>query len=147
MPHLSLDIEARGGPLIEVFVGISDGAKAQLDAARQPVPALQVARALIDTGASGSVVDPSITSALGLSPVSFMGVHTPSTQGAAVQQPVYDVSIWLYHRPTKHVWQRSLPVCCAGLKVQGTDMLIGRDVLKECLLVYDGGAGRYALAF
>ncbi|MFN0132370.1 MAG: retropepsin-like aspartic protease [Phycisphaerales bacterium] len=146
MPHLTIDI-APLGPIIQVAVGVSGPVRQMLTDAKQPLPPLQFAQALVDTGASGSVVDPEICSALGLSPVSYTRVHTPSTSGKPVIQSVYDVSIWLYHAKTKHIFERSFPVCCAPLRVQGIDMLLGRDVLSECLLVYDGPSGRFSLAF
>lgn len=146
MPHLTLDIEALG-PIVQVGVGVSEPVRAALVTANRTLPALQISRALVDTGASCSVVDEAVVKALGLSPVSFATVHTPSTAGKPIQQPVYDVSIWLYHAQTKYVWERSFPVGCAVLRAQGIDMLLGRDVLAECLLICDGPERRFTISF
>lgn len=146
MPHLTLSFD-RFGPLVQVGVGVSQSMRKVLLDAGERIPDLQPANALIDTGASASMVDPAIVAPLGLTPVSFSPVLTPSTAGVPVMQPVYDVSIWMYHPQTKHVWERSFPVLCASLRSQGIDMLLGRDILSECLLVLDGRANQFAIAF
>ncbi|MBY0527846.1 MAG: hypothetical protein K2R98_30900 [Gemmataceae bacterium] len=42
---------------------------------------------------------------------------------------------------------RNLPVIQQPLGQLGYQALIGRDVLERCLLVYDGPAKRYTLAY
>ena len=41
----------------------------------------------------------------------------------------------------------NVAVAEAQLSIQGIQALIGRDVLKNCLLVYDGQNGTFTLAF
>jgi len=41
----------------------------------------------------------------------------------------------------------ALAVIESNLKAQGFEVLLGRDVLGECLLVYDGRSKIYSLAF
>jgi len=42
----------------------------------------------------------------------------------------------------------NLPVVCAELlHAQGFHVLVGRDILSECLLVYDGVNGFFSLAY
>ncbi|MBX3362873.1 MAG: hypothetical protein KF912_00395 [Phycisphaeraceae bacterium] len=93
------------------------------------------------------MIDPSVIPPLGLHPASVMQAHTPSTDGQPIEMPVYDLSIWLYHAKSKHTLVRSFPVACAGLRSQGIDMLLGRDMLNECLLIYDGPARKYTISF
>lgn len=146
MPHLTLSVDQRG-PMMLVGLGVSESMRHALNRAGKTLPQLQPANALIDTGASCSVVDPEVIKPLGLNPTSYASVHTPSTGGNAAQQPVYDISIWLFHAQSQHVVDRSFPVCCANLRAQGIDMLLGRDVLGDCLLVYDGPSGQFSIAF
>jgi hypothetical protein len=146
LPHLTLDIEPQG-PLLPAAIGVSESRRLLLAAAKRTLPDLQVGRALVDTGASSSVVDHALITPLGIAPSSYTMVHTPSTDGKPVQQPVYDVSIWLYHAATKHFLERSFPVMCANLRAQGIDILLGRDILGECLLVFDGPERRFCIAF
>jgi hypothetical protein len=41
----------------------------------------------------------------------------------------------------------ALPVLGSDLKPHGFEVLIGRDLLRECLFIYDGTAGQFTLAF
>jgi len=58
----------------------------------------------------------------------------------------YDVSFVLQH-PTLHVTLPAVGVLSTSLLLMGIHALIGRDVLSRCLLVYDGSASRFSLAF
>jgi hypothetical protein len=146
MPHLTLQFGA-AGPLLDVFITVSAPRQAALQQAGQPVPAPQIARALIDTGASITAVDPAITTALGLTPTGQTTIHTPST---AAEIPhtcnTYDIHLTLSH-PALSFYISALPVIQSNLHHQGIQALIGRDVLSNCLLVYDGRAGTCVLAF
>jgi hypothetical protein len=35
----------------------------------------------------------------------------------------------------------------ADLSVQGIDALIGRDVLRDCIFIYNGSVGLFTIAF
>jgi hypothetical protein len=111
-----------------------------------PVPSAVPVRGLIDTGASGTCVDPTCLATLGLSPTGQMPIHTPSTSGTPHLCDVYDVSLVLLH-PNLQLGIRALPVIASNLSVQGIQALVGRDVLARCLFVYDGVAGIFSLAF
>jgi hypothetical protein len=66
-------------------------------------------------------------------------MHTPSTGIQAHHASLYDVSLTLIH-PALSLSIGNVPVAEAQLSIQGIQALIGRDVLKRCLLVYDGNA-------
>ena len=144
MPHLTLQFGATG-PLLDVLISVSAPRQAALKQAGQAVPSPQIARALIDTGASITAVDPAITTALNLIPTGQTTIHTPST---AAEQPhpcaTYDVHLTLSH-PALSFYINALPVIQSNLHHQGIQALIGRDVLANCLLFYDGRAGTYVL--
>jgi hypothetical protein len=44
---------------------------------------------------------------------------------------------------SKKAWK----VTCLGLKYQGFEVLLGRDVLLEWIFIYDGKANTFAMAF
>jgi len=71
---------------------------------------------------------------------------TRSTGQQAHHANLYDVSLILVH-PQLILTQHNVPVAEAQLAMQGIQALIGRDVLKSCLLIYDGQAGVFTLAF
>jgi hypothetical protein len=62
---------------------------------------------------------------------------------------VYDVFVGvLYpHAPGNALLFESLAVVGAPLSAQGIGVLVGRDVLKKCLLCYNGQEASFTLAF
>jgi hypothetical protein len=145
MPHVTQQISPNG-PVLDCLVGVSLPRAQALQRAGQKSPAPVPVRGLIDTGASSTCVDPTCFTVLGLTPTGQIPIHTPSTSGTPHLADQYDVSLVLLH-PRLQLTLHALPVIASTLKNQGIQALIGRDVLKGCLLVYDGAAGLFSLAF
>ena len=78
MPHFTLNLDA-SGPVVNAGVSVSEGRRQALLAANEPVPEIQVIRALIDTGASFTSIDPAVLAALNLTPTGTIDIVTPST--------------------------------------------------------------------
>jgi predicted aspartyl protease len=105
-------------------------------------------RALIDTGASITAVEPSVLSALGLTPTGEMEIHTPSTGGTAVKTPTYDVRVAIPGRPGDlYFISETVQIVASSLAVQGIQALIGRDILSHCTLFYNGADGTFTLSY
>jgi hypothetical protein len=102
---------------------------------------------LIDTGACGTCIDPAVLAPLELQPTGVVSIHTPSTGGSAVQVLQYDVDIFLVANPGQNSVRSfsTVPIIEAPLVGQGIQALIGRDILKDCLLIYDGQASSFTL--
>src|ERR1700733_4374800 len=92
MPHFTLQVSPQG-PIVDAGIMVGNARQQALQDAGQDVPPPQIIRALIDTGASISGVDPTVLTALGLSQTGEAEIHTPSTHGVAVTSPTYDVKI------------------------------------------------------
>jgi hypothetical protein len=60
------------------------------------VPPPVIVRALIDTGASCTCLDPLVIAKLGLAPSGTVQVHTPSTAGSAVTCNQFDVAVGVF---------------------------------------------------
>ena len=149
MPHFTLQIAANG-PLLTVYIGVSHAKRAALIAANQPVPAIQQIQGLVDTGASNTCADPSILQSLGLTPTGQASVNTPSTGNTPHVADLYDVSVFVPgSNPTQlPLIVPNIPVLCSELlQSQGFHALIGRDVLAQCLLSYNGTEGVFTLAY
>ncbi|MEY3442567.1 MAG: hypothetical protein RLZZ519_848 [Bacteroidota bacterium] len=135
--HQSSDLEIYG-PTIEVKVmparAIVEGNSAQ----RLPVPSF-IGLALIDTGASSSAIDYSVAKKLGLISYDFQEVLTPA--GSTIQS-VYDATIVI---PLRDDLGFDVQVFGADLERQAFDVLIGRDILRYCTLIYSGWDNRYTL--
>lgn len=145
MPVIFLPL-TNNGPIIEVAVGLSAPHQAALRSFGREVPPPALARMLLDTGASHSAVDRTLIEALGLISIGKTSIHTPSTQGIAFECDQYDVSIHLLHHKQNYAFH-TLPVICGEFRSQGHSGLLGRDILKDCSLVYHGTAGYFSLSF
>ena len=74
---------------------------------------------------------------------------TPSTAQGPVPADEYDCGVIIYARSGENPYVvRNLPVVEAPLlQQQGFHALIGRDILANCVLIYDGATKVYTLAF
>jgi predicted aspartyl protease len=146
MPHLTQQI-GPGGPILDLFVGVSFPRSEALRKAGRSVPNSVRIKGLIDTGASCTCIDPTILSGLGLVPTGTTQVHTPSTSGAVPHiAKQFDVSLVLPHSVANRTFI-AVPVIESQLLHQGIHALIGRDILSFCLMTYDGQAQTFCLGF
>jgi hypothetical protein len=149
MPLFTLQLTAQG-PLMVAYVGVSEARRTALMSVGQAVPPPIQIRALVDTGAGGTCVDPSVLQTLGLTPTGSAQVNTPSTGATPHNADQYDVSIAIPGALQTHspLIIANIPVLCAELLApQGFHALVGRDILSLCLLCYNGLAGSFTLAY
>ena len=149
MPHFTLQTSPQG-PLLNAVVGISQERHVALMAANLPIPASIPIRALVDTGASVTCIDPSILQSLALSPTGNATINTPSTGNSPIDVDQYDVGLIV---PPSAGNQHALilgtvAVICSELLIsQGFHALIGRDILAHCLFYYNGVNGLFTIAY
>lgn len=146
MPHFTIQLQPGVGPVLVVYVGVSNPRYSALVAAGQTPPTPLPISFLVDTGASHSSVDHAAIAPLGLTPTGSVGVHTPSTGAVPVEQPLYDVSMYIHHDESPK-FMALLPVTAADFSQQPIKGLLGRDFLESCLMVYDGRSKIYSIAF
>ena len=145
MPFLNASIQ-EDGLIVTVGIALSTArAEVLKRAGGSPVPPIWVT-ALLDTGASCSVIDSSVVGSLKLIQAGTMEGHTPSTTAALHTFNLYDVCL-AFAKPQVKAISMNLPVAEANLSTQGFLALIGRDVLQHCLLVYNGPLKSYSLSF
>ena len=149
LPQLSPDILAISGPIIQVQIQVPQVLAESLQKVASPIPPPVQGFALIDTGASISSADTSVFTQLG---VSQNGVAVVGTAGGRQQQFTYPgrlsfpgTAIPAFDHP------RLLGCDLAGHVVLGTPnariiALIGRDILKLFVFVYNGTAGVWSLS-
>jgi predicted aspartyl protease len=134
--------------MLDMIVGASIPRILALQAEGQPVPAAQNIRALIDTGASCSCIDPTVLGALGLQPTGKTPVITPITGEHAIETDTYDVCITIQPSDNQQPLTRAvISVCAIVLVHQGFHALLGRDILKDCYFTYNGSAKLFTLAY
>jgi aspartyl protease len=128
------------GPVIEIEVAVSALREAELRAAGDAVPDPTAAAALVDTGASHTVIQQNLAVLLGIQPV---GVSTFSTASSAnVLCPRYEVRLLFPH---DIIFDAT--VVEAPLPGQQVQCLIGRDLLAQAVLVYLGESNLFSLSF
>ncbi len=91
------------GAFIDLLVAVSLPRQTALQNAGQAVPAPVPARALIDTGASCTAIDPSLIQALGLTPTGTVPVHTPTTGQSPQICNQFDIALALIVQPNIHI--------------------------------------------
>lgn len=134
--------------MIDMIIGASAARSQALLAANQPLPPAQNIRAMVDTGASGTCVDPMVFAALQLQPTGSTPMLTPSTGPTPIDADTYDVGIIIPNGNQVGLIVPNMPVSASELFVgQGFHALVGRDILQRCVLTYNGAIGLFTLAY
>jgi predicted aspartyl protease len=127
------------GPILQVSVTIEQNAGKGLVAQGKPLPVPKSGLALIDTGASSTCIDEQAAQDLGLPVIDVANMQSASHEKH--QCNVYPVQII-----TPIVTLNAPRAMGAALASQGLLVLIGRDVLQNCNLFYNGPAGQFTLS-
>jgi hypothetical protein len=140
MPRLQSKI-GFDGAIITVRIELGAVEEANLRAAGQPVPPPFPTTALIDTGASHTAVHPMILNHLGVSQTGAAMVSVPGHTHASL--PLYRVRITLgAHRAVFAVQAAKIVPATHTVAV-----LIGRDILGQAALLFDGENEAFSLWF
>lgn len=135
------DLLQSQGLLLQAEVNVTDVLAQILTEQKQVIPAAKTGRALVDTGASICAIDEGAAVELGLQPV---GQSSVSGVGGTQIHNVYVAKILFPGTPIPALeWT----LTGADLKDQNLLLLIGRDILRHCVLIYNGPLGCYTLAF
>ena len=112
-----------------------------------PIPKTTTGHAIIDTGASISVVDSSVISGLQIHPI---GVIEIGTVAGTARRNLYPARFLFPHLPRAIFPRLAIDLSAvigADLSSFNIIALIARDILSISLFVYDGFVGRFTLAF
>lgn len=124
---------AGAGPLVEVAIGPTQALADSMKKRGLSVPPTVKAMAMIDTGATGTVINPAVTQALGLQPIGVTQMSTPSTS-TPVDVLQYNIRLLF----PNGVAVENMVAIQAPLAGQHIQCLVGRDVLRHGVLVYIG---------
>ena len=125
------------GAIVKLFVGPSlPYLEALAELGRPTVYPIEVA-ALIDTGASTTCIDKSVAKTLGLIVTGHLDLKTVSSGEAFIPTLRHDVQILFPWSPPFSI-ASATPVAATELRHLGITMLLGRDVLSRCMLIWNG---------
>lgn len=128
------------GPIVEVRVVPSSLYIQTLNIPKQNLPQPIPVTALIDTGASGTVIKEGIPGQLGLKPIGFTHITTASSQDKLCLQ--YDLA-FLFPNINAVFGTVVTEVPLQGQHIQ---CLIGRDFLSHAILIYIGYNNSFTLS-
>lgn len=127
-PHIVLQ---NGGPIIPIEVTQPKAIAEKLQKEGKTVPSIQC-RALIDTGAFGTVITPKLAADLGLLQTGFQKVTSVNNQE---DQPAYFAQF-------RFNWGSGKEVQVVSCPLRGPfDVLIGRDIMMHWNFTYNGKDG------
>lgn len=109
-----------------------------------PIPAAIKGRALIDTGASTTCVDETAVASLGISPIDKVWMTSASHD--RTEKGVYPVRLFTREK-SGNITITANRAIGAALAGQGLLALVGRDILKDMVLFYQGKDGHIRLSF
>lgn len=107
----------------------------------EAIPSPVTGHALIDTGASVTCIDRDAAKRAGLAIVDSGPMHSATHANEIV--PIYAGRLSIQGLPNDIEARRAFG---ANLKSQGLTALIGRDVLAQCMFVYNGTDSSFSLA-
>jgi Aspartyl protease len=136
MAHLTV-MFGSDGPAIDLAVAVGGSWQRQLSAQGAVVPSPLTVRALIDTGADISVVHPHVLQQLGVQPTGSIRIRRPGTGPGFRPASLARVRLSIGGTSSGTRWI-STRVVGISPSTPTVLALIGRDVLAECTLFYNG---------
>lgn len=128
------------GPVVEIRLAVGSIAEQVIKKAGQSVQPPVAALAMIDTGATGTVVREDLVQQLGIHPVGTTLITTPSS----VNVQCYEYLMRLLF-PNNVLIETT--IIAAPLQDQHIQCLIGRDVLRHGVFIYTGYIDSFTLSF
>jgi hypothetical protein len=143
MPAYSLTIPdlEHTGPILDIEVLPSRPVLEMLQEKRGGMEPL-VVRAMIDTGASMSVIQAGLLDSFGIFPTNRLHASTPTSSGYPCG--VYPLQLLM---PGHHERPLSVDVVELPLQGQHVQFLIGRDILQFGVFIYQGHIDSFTLSF
>lgn len=129
------------GPIVQVAVTLAEAMVTVLTQQGKPTPQPATGWALLDTGASNTCIDEEEAQKMNL-PVIGVGSMS-SASHAKTPSNIYPIQIEVTGFPIRFQSPRTMG---AALKEQGLLLLIGRDLLMHCVLIYNGATGQITLS-
>jgi len=135
-----VEFEVRAnGLLVEASIGLSAARLEQYYKLGREVPPAVNVTLMVDTGADTTMLGEQIFRTLDLQPTGQARIHTSTSGVQGEPCDTYDVSLAIKNRANEAIWTvQPIEVLARPLIGQSIDGMIGRDLLNQCVLEYDG---------
>jgi hypothetical protein len=144
-----VDAVSAEGPMVNVEIGWSHHTARTPRLALRPIPPPLAGRAVLDTGAEVTCADPAFVRNLGLPFAGVALLNLPAHGGLSIASRA-EASLTIVHpsgNPADNLVLPHLSVMELALAGIGYEVLIGREVLAKCRLLYNGPRNRFRLAY
>lgn len=128
------------GPVVELRLAVGTAVEVALKKTQAPVPSPVPTVGMIDTGASGTVIQQGMAARLSLNPVGVTSINTPSTTNLRCYEYVVRLIF-----PNNVIFETT--AIEAPLQGQHIQCLVGRDVLAQGVFLYIGYTNLFSLSF
>lgn len=147
MPLVTRELGPEGA-LVDVSIDVHTARRRQLEKHGFSVPASVSIKAQLDTGAHRSGIYRNVFPALGLSgEIDYENVRTSSTQDEPHVADVYVCNLTIHGAEGERTFQTLRVLAHVFGPDEEARAVIGRDVLAQCLLTWDGPSRRFTLCF
>jgi len=147
MPNLTVAVAVDRPMVIELLVAPSEARAEELRNAGLNVPLPILVTALVDTGTKETLVERRVAEKLGLEPSDVRDVYGVGSGETPVAGVVYLMRVIYAGVPALDLASTVPVVAVEDLSRFGVRMLLGRDLLSRCVLIYNGPEGRGTFAF
>jgi hypothetical protein len=146
MPNLTFPVAPDRPPVIELVVAVPEEQAESLRAAGRPTPRPVIVPALLDTGARESLISRDIADELGLDRIGGRDVFGVGGN-ISVSGDVCAVRLFFAGVPTNLLVHSAPVVAVPNLNHLGARMIMGRDLLRMCVVIYNGPHSSCTFAF
>jgi hypothetical protein len=147
MPYVAGPLDDSGSAVIDVLIGVDENRQRLLAKHQFPIPPAILIRAQIDTGAAVTMVDPRVLKTLDLTPIGTLSISMPSAELTRQVCNQFTVSVSLRDENTGVEHPSVTVIEAAFWPEEGIQAVIGRDLLKHCSFLFDGGRNAFWFAF
>jgi len=149
MPTLTLPLTAEGLAVVDVRISLRPSRVQALLRASQQAPPPLAGAGILDTGTSVTCIDPGVRQPLGLTPVGTVPISSAASPAPVICN-LYKAELRIVHPSgnSQHdlVWSMA-PMVETQVAHLGAQVLVGCDVLGQCLFVYNGRGGTFTLDY
>jgi len=128
------------GPTTNIELAISSGLEKSMKESGDEIPTPVSGMAMIDTGASVTVISDNLIKKLNINPTGKVLVNTPTAMNVSCDE--YHLRVIFPNNVIIETFVVSAP-----MEGQNVNCLIGRDLLQHSVFVYIGYARTFSLSF